>query len=71
METFKKKIEDRYKEKVKQVKDFQKEKQILEDFVKNVLPSNKLSFDKEGKLLLTDLDSLLKIHSETHSQTKT
>ncbi|CDW78208.1 UNKNOWN [Stylonychia lemnae] len=67
-EIFKKKIEERYKEKVKQLKDTQKEKTILEDFIKQVIPSNYNGknfnvFDKEGKLLM-DLETMIKSHAE-------
>lgn len=68
MEVFKKKLEDRYKEKLKQIKDLQKEKLQFEEFIKNVLPSSKVSnvFDKDGKLEM-NVDNLLKHHSELYS----
>ncbi len=45
LETFKNKIEDRYKEKVKQLKTNQKERQFTEDFIKAILPRERLQLD--------------------------
>ena len=45
LETFKNKIEDRYKEKVKQLKTNQKERQFAEDFIKAILPRERLQLD--------------------------
>jgi hypothetical protein len=42
METFKKKIEDRYKDKVKELKTTQKEKQVIEEFVRAIMPAGKV-----------------------------
>eukprot|EP00347_Sterkiella_histriomuscorum_P008471 403344969 len=65
MELFKKKLEDRFKEKVKQAKDLQKEKSIMADFIMYAIPAIKVPnvFDKEGKLLM-DLDTLIRTHAE-------
>ena len=54
METFQKKIEERYKEKAKQAKDLQKDKATLEEFVKTLIPSAKLQSlnDKDNKLVV-------------------
>jgi hypothetical protein len=51
LENFKKKIEDRYREKVKQLKDTQKDKTLLEDVLKTILPSIKLT-DESGKIII-------------------
>lgn len=64
-ELFKKKLEERFKEKVKQVKDMQKEKTIMSDFIMYAIPAIKVPnvFDKDGKLLM-DLDTLIRTHAE-------
>ena len=65
LETFKKKIEDRYKERVKQGKEVFKDKTVLEDALRALVSQSKHSqlFDKEGKLV-ADNELIVKLVRE-------
>jgi hypothetical protein len=65
LELFKKKLEERFKEKVKEAKTLQKEKSVMHDFIMYAIPAIKVPnvFDKEGRLLM-DLDTLIRTHAE-------
>lgn len=69
METFKNKLEARFKEKVKELKQLQKEKLVMQDFMLYAIPAIKVPnvFDKEGHLLM-DLDTLIKTHAELQAE---
>lgn len=63
-EAYKKKIEERYKDLAKSKKDIQKEKIVLEEFLKSVIPSskNKQILDAEGKFF--DAEVIKKVYTE-------
>ena len=49
------------------MKDMQKERTVMEDFIKYALPAIKVPavFDKDGKLIM-DLDTMIRTHTELH-----
>jgi len=66
METLKAKLEERYKDKTKEVKRLVREKQVAEDFIRQVLGARAV-LNQEGQM---ELEQLLKLHSELYEKHK-
>ena len=66
-EQLKNKVEERYREKLKETKRIIKEKQVAEDFIKQVLIS-KLGASEQKTIDMAELDQLLKHHHEIYSK---
>ena len=63
-----KKIEERFKEQVKLRKELQKEKRVMEEFIKSVIPQSKLAVCLDGEKKFSDVEVLKKVWNDVHSQ---
>ncbi len=63
---FKDKLEERYKEKNKEVKELKRQKDIVDAFIKQILGKINGVYSAEGKLEM-ELEALLKNHHEIYS----